>query len=442
MAAGDLHYYLREVDGRIVGWVEQSFASGQKPTIARVAFGTRDGDGKVDFELIPLPKGQATSSSTERYLIDDAFHLRRLGGSTLVRDSINLDKFGEELVSRFNNRCVGFGYAVAFEGKVVKTGGGGVRALGNDGVPFPFDADTQKDSQSTSKTITAVAVMHLLDAKGMSVNDRIIDWLPRNWQKGPGVESLTFKNLLTHKSGLKGHGDPDEYGNLQKSIATGPVDMNWILPAFDYQNCNFAMFRIIIPYLEDKSAMLNFEDNGLSGATLNERCSARYINYVRNHVLLKAGLDNPQPIYTSSNISYSYNFEKQNVAGYPQQENQRYEIGAGSWVVSARDYAKFLAALENGKIIPDARVTEMKSDWLGLYATSSSIGNVYYHGGAIGGGNSGSYGSGRGARAFSMMYPNNVQVFVTINSANNLEPAESSALIGRALIDSFEAALY
>ncbi len=169
--------------------------------------------------------------------------------------------------------------------------------------------------------------------------------------------------------------------------------MSWASPVFEYQNCNLAMFRIIIPYLEKKSDMLNFEDNGVSGATLNERCSVRYINYVRNHVLLPAGLENPQPTYTSNNIAYSYNFEKQNVAGYAQPDNQRWETGAGSWIVSARDYVKFLAALENGKLIPKNRVSEMKSSELGIFATSSAIGNAYFHAGSIGGNKSDSYGS-------------------------------------------------
>ncbi len=302
--------------------------------------------------------------------------MRRLGGLVWVRDALDVEKFGEEIKKRFNGKCVGFGYAIAHEGEVVETGGGGDRLLAVDGGALPFNEDTQKDTQSTAKTITAVAVMHLLEAKGISVDDRIIDWLPKKWKKGAMTESLTFKNLLTHKSGLVGYGDPDEYESLKKTIETGPVNMNWAWPSYEYQNCNFAMFRIIIPYLEKKNEMLNFEDNGLSGATLNERCSERYIKYVRDHVLLPAGLGNPQPIYTSNNVAYSYNFEKQNIAGYPQQANQRWETGAGSWIVSARDYVKFLSSLENGEIIPKNRVLEMKSNGLGIFVTSSAIGTL------------------------------------------------------------------
>ncbi len=373
---GGVHLYLREVDGRIVGWMEKSFQRGQKPELARVAFGTRQNDGRVSFQLISLPKGHATGSVNETYLLDDAFHLRRLGGATLVRDSVDIARMAEEIDKRFKNRCVGFGYAIAQEGAVVKTGGGGRRFLPMDGFDMAFDADTQKDTQSTAKTITAVAVLHLLNAKGMDVDDRIVSWLPKTWKKGAGVESLTFKHLLTHKSGLVGNGDPDEYENLKKTIETGPVNMNWIVPAFDYQNCNFALFRLLIPYLENRSEMHNFEDNGLSGATINERCSDRYIEYVRDHVLLPSGLENPQPTYTSSNIAYSYNFQNQNVAGYPQQANQRYEGGAGGWVVSARDYVKFLAALDNGVLLATSQVAQMKSERLGIFATGSAIGNV------------------------------------------------------------------
>lgn len=434
--------YIREVGGQIVGWQENDFSNGSKPALARLLIGSRSGSGNPVLSYVDLPKGISSSSGNNNYTVEDRFHLRRLGGEKWYRDVLDVEKFEDEIVARFKDKCVGFGYAIAQEGNIVAADGWGSRRLPVDGLPLLFDGDTQKGTQSTTKTITAAAVMHLLNAKGKSVDDKIEPYLPSNWQRGPGVEFLTFKHLLTHRSGLTDVGDPDEYANLKQAIQVGPSNQNWISPAYEYQNCNFAMFRVIIPYLENKSDMLNFESNGLSDPSINERCSERYRDYVRQHILLPAGLSNPQAHYTSNNVAYSYNFANQNVAGYPVQDGQLYEMGAGSWVLSARDYAKFLAALESGDLIPKSSVNQMKSSQMGIFATTSDLGTAYNHGGSLGGGSEGAYGSGRGARAHSMLFPNHVQVFITINSANNIDPAESSGGRGEGLRAAFNAALY
>ena len=438
--SGEDSLYIREVDGKFVGWEERNFPHGQRPTTARSFIGERGANGHIVANFVGLPKALSMTQGSATFIVDDAYHMRQLGGNKWVRDVVNFKKFGDEIVNRFKNKCTGFGYAIAHEGQIVKADGWGQRILASDGLPLPFDADTQKDSQSTAKTITATAVMHLLNAKGMSVDDPIANWLPLSWNKGPGVWQLTFRHLLNHKSGLVEYGDPDEYENLKHTIATGPINMDWNDPTYDYKNCNFAMFRIIIPYIDELAIMRSLEDSGASGVTLNEQCSERYLHYVRKNVLLPAGLSNPQADYTSTNKAYSYNFQQQNVAGYPQQPGQMYEMGAGSWVVSARDYTKFLAALENGIIVSKSTVSNMKSSRFGFLVATTSLGDAFGHGGAIGGDVNNHYGSGRGARAQSMMFPNNVQVYITINSANNQEPAESS--YASALTDAFDASLH
>ncbi len=439
---GNTHLYICEVDGKIIGWQEPDFASGSKPTLTHVMIGARNNSGNVVMNAVSVPKGQHQSNANMTFVIDDAFHLRQLGGAKYIKDIMDFQEFAQEITFKLKNNCVGFGYAIAHEGKVVKSGGWGYRLRPQDGGPLSFDADTQKCDQSTSKTITAAAVMHLLHSKGLTIDDKIIDYLPQYWEKGPNTENLTFAHLMRHCSGLTDYSDPDEYQNLKKSIKTGPSNMNWIVPQYEYRNCNYAMFRIIIPYLHKPADMHNFEDNGLRGDSINERCSKRYRDYVRNNILLPAGLANPQAHYTSSNVAYSYNYLKQNVAGYQHQPDQLYEMGAGSWVLSAKDYAMFLAALETGKILPPAKVAEMKSKGLGMFTISSEIGTAYMHGGSIGGNHSDSYGHGRGARTHWMSFPNNVQVYITINSANNLGAAESSTERAEGLRDAFNASLH
>ena len=55
---------------------------------------------------------------------------------------------------------------------------------------------------SVSKLITAMAMTKLLFSRNISPDAHISPWLPKYWHKGPGVDRITFRQLLTHNSGL------------------------------------------------------------------------------------------------------------------------------------------------------------------------------------------------------------------------------------------------
>jgi hypothetical protein len=226
--------YVREVGENVVGWEEMHFGLGQQPTFARVILANRNdaNSTQVAARYIDLPKGAGLQDIDGTVIVDDAFHIRRLGGDKWYRDVFNVNQLAAEIESRFQDKCVGYGYSIAHEGQIVKGGGGGCRLLASDGGPLPFTEDTQKDTQSTAKTITAVAALHVMEAHGLDVDDFIEPYLPHYWPKGPGVEFLTFGHLLSHRSGLSDIGDADEYDNLKQTIATGSPGQNWILPEY------------------------------------------------------------------------------------------------------------------------------------------------------------------------------------------------------------------
>jgi len=55
---------------------------------------------------------------------------------------------------------------------------------------------------SVSKLVTAMAMTKLLYRHNISPDAHILPWLPKYWNKGPGVEKITFRQLLTHTSRL------------------------------------------------------------------------------------------------------------------------------------------------------------------------------------------------------------------------------------------------
>jgi len=450
--------YLRELGADVVGLLESDFAAGGSPMWARVFFGQRSPDGSaVEGHFTDVPKGAGDASIFDRFQVLSANRLQRDGGDQFTRGGgdllppqvmtlFNANLMGEEIEQRLADRAVGFGYAIAKRGSVVRTGGGGSRLLAMDGGPLPFDGNTQKGVQSTSKTITAAAAMHVLEAAGLTVDNKMGPYLPSYWVIGSDVSKMTFRHLLDHTSGLRGVGDPDEFESLRQSIANGAArDEDTGASLFgieEYDNVNFALFRLLIPYIENQDEMDYFESvQGMQGELLNQECSERYVHYVRNHLLLPAGLSNPTTYYSSSNQAYYYNFQRQDVAGHAQTQDQLQESGAGAWVLSSREFAQFLTALEEGQLISPQALAQMKADGLGLRRSNRSSGTYYSHGGSLGGGQHGAYGQGRGARAAIVLMPNQIQAVVQVNSANNPSPAHTAGQLAGLLIEAYELAL-
>jgi CubicO group peptidase (beta-lactamase class C family) len=113
----------------------------------------------------------------------------------------NLNEFEAEIVGTLAPRTIGFGYTIVQDGQVVRAGGGGAARPG-----AAFTEHTRVNVASVSKTITAVAMLQMLEKHGLTPAAPIGPWLPPDWSKGYGfwqVGGLKFHDLLTHRSGLQ-----------------------------------------------------------------------------------------------------------------------------------------------------------------------------------------------------------------------------------------------
>ena len=86
---------------------------------------------------------------------------------------------------------VGYGYAIAADGEVVREGAGGARRVPQPDnsltAPFAFTPTTVIEVASTTKTVTAVAVMRKLKRQHVSLDDSVEPYLPVDWVRGPGM---------------------------------------------------------------------------------------------------------------------------------------------------------------------------------------------------------------------------------------------------------------
>jgi len=91
----------------------------------------------------------------------------------------------------------GAAYAVISGGRVVHR-----RTWGRDGTGAPITTRTPFLIGSLSKSFTALAVMQLVEAGRIGLDQPIRAHLPWLRLRGPGAERVTVRHLLTHTSGL------------------------------------------------------------------------------------------------------------------------------------------------------------------------------------------------------------------------------------------------
>jgi CubicO group peptidase (beta-lactamase class C family) len=246
-------------------------------------------------------------------------------------------------------------------GHAVTVGYGGLRARGKGGAhrtssdpPSSSASNTGRyNVASVTKTITAIAVEQLLHSRNITIEEHIAPFLPSDWVRGPNIGVITFRKLLTHTSGFRGN-FTESYNDLRALIAQGIDLAN--LNNYSYHNDNYALFRVIIPYL-----------NGFNDAGITNRpaaLSAAYLNYMNTRVLGPAGITPTALRSTTSTPPLCYPFPAGSVRGWDFGDWWDGAGGAGLFL-STDELAKLLVRLREGALLPLHRVAEMENDYVG-----------------------------------------------------------------------------
>lgn len=165
--------------------------------------------------------------------------------ATLTPDEVaaEIDAIAGDLVAR--GRVAGISVAVVKDGREVLARGWGVadRASG-----APASADTRYRILSISKQVTAVALLRLVQAGKLSLDDRIGAFFP---DLGSAGDAITVRHLLTHTSGLPelwqvpGWEDADTTAEMIALYAGRPT-VTAPGQAFAYRNVNFVFAGVIV----------------------------------------------------------------------------------------------------------------------------------------------------------------------------------------------------
>jgi hypothetical protein len=322
--------------------------------------------------------------------------------------STSTAQFAANIHAQLINRVVGYAFVIAKNGQLVEQGQGGFARLPLVDGGKAFSVNTDVNVYSVSKTITAIAVLQLMEKLGVEPDDPIADWLPQSWAKGLGFASdgITFFDLLTHRTGVNQtiqelNKEDEAFAALSTNTYAGvkAIVEHGIYPEFadvgkvgygdySYKNANYAIARIIIWQMALETG--DITSNSELAADFDS--AAGYQHYVRKNVLQAAGVDGfcyatgPESqralAYDINKNLFPLQFTQGGAMGgsFP---NGLLTAGPKNWWLSAMDLGAVAAHLHYGDLLSaESRklMDDLEMGW-SKSSDSASRPNRYWHGG-------------------------------------------------------------
>jgi D-alanyl-D-alanine carboxypeptidase len=236
----------------------------------------------------------------------------------------------------------GLAIAVVQYGKLVKARGYGVSDLEQQ---TPVSVHTRFHLDSLSKLFTAVAVMQLVEAGAISLEDPISRWLDG---LQPTWSGITIRHLLTHSSGIVDDYAEEFHGSmllkydtstLFEHARTRPLEFRPGERA-KYNNLGFFLLTLIIERASGMPSQRYIEERVLRAADMTESSWPSLDDIVPNlaqaYVRTPAGLKHSRD-YMASQAGFSY-----------------------SGVSTVLDLVRFTSALDSGKLLKPESIAEME----------------------------------------------------------------------------------
>lgn len=326
-----------------------------------------------------------------------------------IANQAYLMEYADKLEAKLKGKSVGYSFTVVSNNGLSFSRAGGDARRAPDANPRKMTADDKFNVASVSKTITAAAVMKLLAEKRISLDSPVHPFLPPTWTLGTNVKTITFRELLTHRSGIRCATEVT-YTLLRECVA-GSVKRAGAVEQV-YNNNNYALFRIIIPRLA------GFKDSLLSGDAQNSKDYASfYATYVQKNIFAPLGLSGIDLKPAAINPALAYQFPSPVIAGESFGDMTETNASRG-WNMNTKQLATFINGLLYTEKIVSKRISEqMKKDQLGLWQFIVADKIVdYEHGGHYPGKENGSLKNAGEMNTLIAAFPNGVSVAIIVNS--------------------------
>jgi CubicO group peptidase (beta-lactamase class C family) len=338
----------------------------------------------------------------------------------------NRAKFRQNLISQISASAAtqprGYCFIINQNGLLADSVSAGVAAVDvSSGSTFNMSTKTEINIASVTKMFTGIAVLQLIKARGITLNTKISNYLPAYWNSKQAIKDLTFEELLTHSSGLTQSNT--SWDSIRVTAGRG-LD-NSLKPADVYANVNFAIFRAIIPFMNDKADAVTNENN-LSQSNFESWMSSKYIEYMQDNVFTPMGISNAVCSINPSKItSLAYSESNAVPAAINSTSTGDWtEIcGGGGYYLSAYNLAKAMAYIaQTTTVLDQNQKNEMDAKYLGWDNEDSPMtyaGRANGKDGALrwDSNSSGVQDAGdAGLQTLVMKFPNNVELVLVINS--------------------------
>lgn len=366
------------------------------------------------------------------------------GGSNTV---FSMDTFVTNIRDALDGNCVGYGFAINNAGALARSGGGGSRQLKNNPANnLAMSARRRMHTASVTKNITATAVVKAMLDRDIEPAALIRDFLPTQWTIHGTVDHLQIRDLLTHKSGFNTFASDPHYSTL-RALMENPPDLANPIPDNAYDNRNFGLFRLILPYMVCPQVMANAEAEGWAAqdydGAVDQATQEYYKLLVRHYVFNPMGMRNmncaPNP--NNSKRTMCYMWPNPSPAQAQDGGDRSDEAGGEGWVMSARQLAKYLRFRRyNTDFLPADAREMMDENYFGWRKIQGDQGAYLEHGGAYGGwdADQGKCVPGSGPVSTQIMqFPIHIEAAIMVNSF--VSGCNTGPGLNRILADAFDA---
>lgn len=272
---------------------------------------------------------------------------------------LNVSGFGESFHAAIKDSVAGYALRIGKNGQTIYT-------LQWNWAQTPADSslgwnpNRRMHIASVSKLMTGIAMVRLLHEKNISLDTKIINYLPSYWSKGSNINDITFRHLLTHRSGFSTGGSSSNYPFMKSNVAAGVSGVG----SYDYENMNFGLCRILIAVINgniNKNANFGgfFNDLIWDAVTINA-----YEDYVKQKVFAPAGVSGPA-LTKPGSPARAYPFP---VAGNGWNSgNLTSMAGGAAWHMSINEILAVMHTFRRtGNIVPPSVAQDALDDGLGV----------------------------------------------------------------------------
>jgi CubicO group peptidase (beta-lactamase class C family) len=335
--------------------------------------------------------------------------------------TLDVDGLGRRLHDLLSPCLIGYALQLRRSGQVVLTQQWRWAKTWADGLTG-WSIDTPMHVASVSKLITAMALTRLLDERGLSYDAPVAPWLPRYWPRGGNVDGITFRRLMTHRSGLFAGLDPNDPGSAEFPVMKDQIGVGAGNPPTQvYRNINFALGRILIATLSgeidpgflDLPGIPAFAPLIASRDPLWDILSSRaYAQVVNDRVFAPSGVA-ARAFEHPADGALAYAAPPDPNPGWNSQDLQP-ACAAVGWHLSVNELQRVLATFRrSGRIMSPARAEAMLEGGFGIdlgWPIESPMGPIYAKGGFWGDD------KGRIEQTNAIMLPRRMELVILANS--------------------------